>query len=504
MLLFCYEAGPCGYGLYRQLIGSGHDCQVVAPSLIPKKAGERIKNDRRDALKLARLLRSGDLTAVWVPDQEQERMRDLSRARDDLKAQERTARQQLNAFLLRHGQHWPKGKSRWTPAHENWLAGLKLDDPWQQVVLQTYIDAERAAGERVAQLTDQLMRALPEWSLAPVVDSLVALRGIDKLAAIVLLAELGDISRFDSPKQLMAFLGLVPSEHSSGGRRRQGAITLTGNSHARRMLVESAWSYRFPARQTKHLKAKAANASPAGETHRLEGAGAPVRALSQHDARRQEHQTGVRGHRPRARRFSLGYRPPGDAAPGANASTRDERLMVRLYTNACGGDGASLIRPCARRTDTLTQGIRGRCGEPLFGLYRWCTGESLNGHSMHRSLLSRERPAPRRSEVRWYPIHVYQHDPPSQSAAGCPEPMCLQRPRHRPVDMWTSPHPCGPARAKAVWTTHGPRRSLGATRQHRAGAAHRLPTLSGLSPTYPQALQQTVLNKRGNPPALPG
>jgi len=262
VLLFCYEAGPCGYGLHRQLIASGHDCQVVAPSRIPKQPGERIKTDRRDALKLARLLRSGDLTAVWVPDQEQERMRDLSRARDDLKAQERKARQQLNAFLLRHGQHWPKGKSRWTPAHENWLAALKLDDPWQQVVLQTYIDAERAAGERVAQLNDQLMRALPEWSLAPVVDALVALRGIDKLAAIVLLAELGDISRFDSPKQLMAFLGLVPSEHSSGGRRRQGAITLTGNSHARRMLIESAWSYRFPARQTKHLKAKASNASP--------------------------------------------------------------------------------------------------------------------------------------------------------------------------------------------------------------------------------------------------
>jgi transposase len=192
-------------------------------------------------------------------------MRDLSRARDDLKAQERKARQQLNAFLLRHGYHWPKGKSRWTPAHENWLAGLKMDHPWQQVVLQTYINAERAAGERVAQITDQLMRALPEWSLAPVVDSLVALRGIDKLAAIVLLAELGDISRFDSPRQLMAFLGLVPSEHSSGGRRRQGAITLTGNRHARRMLVESAWSYRFPARQTKHLKAKAANASPAAK-----------------------------------------------------------------------------------------------------------------------------------------------------------------------------------------------------------------------------------------------
>ena len=138
LLLFCYEAGPCGYVLYRQLIASGHDCQVVAPSRIPKAAGERIKTDRRDALKLARLLRSGDLSAVWVPDREQERMRDLSRARDDLKAQERKARQQLNAFLLRHGYHWPKGKSRWTPAHENWLAGLKMDDPWQQVALQIY------------------------------------------------------------------------------------------------------------------------------------------------------------------------------------------------------------------------------------------------------------------------------------------------------------------------------------------------------------------------------
>jgi transposase len=262
LIEFCYEAGPCGYGLYRQILASGHECSVVAPSQIPKAPGERIKTDRRDAMKLARLLRSGDLTPVWVPDQEQEQMRDLSRARDDMKSQERKARQQLNAFLLRHGHHWPSGKSRWTPAHENWLAELKMDQPWQQVVLQEYIDAERAAGERVAQLTDHLMRALPEWSLAPVVDSLIALRGIDKLAAIILLAELGDISRFDSPKQLMAFLGLVPSEHSSGGRRRQGAITLTGNGHARRMLVESAWSYRFPARQTKHLMSKASNASP--------------------------------------------------------------------------------------------------------------------------------------------------------------------------------------------------------------------------------------------------
>ncbi|MEX0828186.1 MAG: IS110 family transposase [Haliea sp.] len=260
LLQFVYEAGPCGYGLYRQLLASGHDVQVVAPSRIPKAPGERIKTDWRDALKLARLARSGDLTSVWVSDTEQEAMRDLTRARDDMKAQERKARQQLNAFVLRHGHHWPKGRTRWTQTHFNWLESLRFEHDWQQVVLQEYIDAVRAATRRVADITTQMERALPQWSLAPVVEALVALRGIDKLAAMVLMAELGDISRFDSPRQLMGFLGLVPSEHSSGSRRRQGAITLTGNSHARRMLVESAWSYRFPARQTAHLKRKAANA----------------------------------------------------------------------------------------------------------------------------------------------------------------------------------------------------------------------------------------------------
>lgn len=261
VLLFCYEAGPCGYGLYRQLLGLGHDAQVVAPSLIPRKPGERIKTDRRDAAKLAQMLRSGDLTAVWVPDQEQEAMRDLSRARDDFKVQERKARQQLNGFVLRHGHAWPSNKTRWTKTYYHWLGSLEFAHDWQQVVLQEYLDAAQAASQRVADITAQMERVLPQWSLAPVVDSLVALRGIDKLAAMVLLAELGDISRFESPRQLMAYLGLVPSEHSTGRRRRQGGITLTGNSYARRMLVESAWSYRFPARQTMHLKRKAVNAT---------------------------------------------------------------------------------------------------------------------------------------------------------------------------------------------------------------------------------------------------
>jgi transposase len=261
VLLFCYEAGPCGYGLYRQLVDAGHDCEVVAPSLIPRKAGERVKTDRRDAIKLATFLRSGELTPVWVPDADQEAMRDLTRARDDMKSQERKARQQLNAFVLRHGYHWPRGKSRWTKTHYNWLESIAFEQPYLQIVLQEYIDAVKAATQRVNDLTEQLHRVLPSWSMAPVVDALVALRGIDVLAATVLLAELGDISRFDSPKQLMAYLGLVPSEHSSGGRRRQSAITRTGNGHARRMLVECAWSYRFPARQTMHMKRKAQRSS---------------------------------------------------------------------------------------------------------------------------------------------------------------------------------------------------------------------------------------------------
>ena len=261
LLRFCYEAGPCGYGIYRQLVALGVGCEVVAPSRIPRAPGERIKTDRRDAMKLAKLLRAGELQGVWVPDEECEAMRDFTRCRSDFKSQELKARQQLNAFVLRHGHHWPSSKTRWTQTHYNWLESLKLDHPWQQVVLQEYIEAVRAASLRVTQMTEQLMQALPQWSLAPVVDSLIALRGVDVVAAVTLLAELGDISRFDSPKQLMAYLGLVPSVRSSGKRRRQGAITLTGNGHARRMLVESAWSYRFPARQTMHLKRKAKGAS---------------------------------------------------------------------------------------------------------------------------------------------------------------------------------------------------------------------------------------------------
>jgi len=261
VLLWCYEAGPCGYVVHRQLLSLGQACIVVAPSQIPTRAGDRVKTDRRDALKLARLLRAGELTAVWVPDTEQEAIRDLTRARTDFKQQETAARQQLNAFVLRHGHHWTKGRTRWTQAHLRWLEALRFDHRWQQLTLQEYIEAVKAATRRVNDMRQQIEQAIPQWSLAPVVYSLIALRGIDVLAATVLLAELGDLSRFDSPRQLMGFLGLVPSEHTSSTRRRQGGITLTGNSHARRMLVESAWCYRFPARRTAHLRRKAERAT---------------------------------------------------------------------------------------------------------------------------------------------------------------------------------------------------------------------------------------------------
>lgn len=265
VLSVCYEAGPCGYALYRQITGMGHDCIVVAPGLIPRKATDRIKTDRRDALTLARLHRAGELTAVWVPDQEQEAMRDLTRAREDIKALERMARQRLNAFLLRHGHVYP-GKSRWGQAHLRWLEHLKMATPTQQIVLTEYIDTVQEAQRRVAALTEQMRAALENWSMCPVVEALMALRGVSVIVAMTTLAELGDLTRFDSPAQLMAYLGLVPSEHSTGQTRHQGPITKAGNSHARRMLIEAAWAYRFPARKSDVIQRRAERTSPAVQT----------------------------------------------------------------------------------------------------------------------------------------------------------------------------------------------------------------------------------------------
>jgi transposase len=250
-LRFCYEAGPCGYGIQRRLSTQGHECVVVAPSLIPKRAGDRVKTDRRDAASLAKLHRAGELTAVWVPDARHEAMRDLVRARLDAVHSLRRARQQLSGFLLRQGCHY--GRPAWTKLHRRWLAGLTFDQAVHHLVLEDYIAAVEAAMARRDRLTVQIEAMLPDWTLAPVVAALQTMRGMALVNAATLIAELGDLSRFTNPRQLMAYLGLVPSEHSSGASVKRGGITKAGNGAARRLLIEAAWSYRFPARLSREL-----------------------------------------------------------------------------------------------------------------------------------------------------------------------------------------------------------------------------------------------------------
>lgn len=266
----CYEAGPCGYELYHQLSNMGHHCAVVAPSLIPQKSGLRIKTDRRDALNLAKLYADNSLTPVWVPDKEQEGMRDLSRAREDFKQIETKARQRLAAFLLRNGKVYA-GKSKWTQAYWRWLETVTFETPMQTIVMQEYVEAVRQAQRRVLSMEGQIRVAVRGWSLEPVLKSLMALRGISMTSAVTILAELGDLSRFDNPKQLMAYLGLVPSEHSSGARQRRGGLTKTGNGHVRRVLVESAWNYRFAARKTRDIQKRAEQTSEAVQAIAWEG-----------------------------------------------------------------------------------------------------------------------------------------------------------------------------------------------------------------------------------------
>ena len=262
VLSFCYEAGPCGYGIHRQLQELKQDCCVVAPSLIPKKAGDRVKTDRRDSLMLARLYRAGELTAVWVPDGAQEALRDLTRAREDMKHLQRQAKQRLLAFLLRHGRCYD-GKSNWTQMHYRWLESVKLGHPVQQIVFQEYVDTVKAMTKRVDALDKQVESAAAESVFWPVIECLMALRGVNLLTATTIVAEIGDLKRFASAPQLMAYLGVVPSEHSSGGTQSRGGITKTGNGHVRRVLVESAWTYRHPARKTAVLQRRAERTSDA-------------------------------------------------------------------------------------------------------------------------------------------------------------------------------------------------------------------------------------------------
>jgi transposase len=239
-----YEAGPTGYGLQRDLARRGYRCEVIAPSLIPRRAGDRVKTDRRDGIRLAELSRAGELRAVWIPDPADEAIRDLARAREDAVNARTQARHQLKSFLLRHEVRYPH-RTSWSKTFYRWLATLSFAGSGAQTAFTEYWQAVTAADERVARLTVALGNSIAGWRFESVIKALRALRGIDQISAIGLVAEIGDITRFDHPRQLMSYLGLVPSEHSSGERVVRGSITKTGNAHARRLLTEAAWNYRF-------------------------------------------------------------------------------------------------------------------------------------------------------------------------------------------------------------------------------------------------------------------
>lgn len=250
-----YEAGPTGYGLQRALSERGYVCQVIAPALIPKRAGDRVKTDRRDCVRLAELSRAGELRAVWVPDSADEAIRDLARAREDAVNACTQAKRQLKGFLLRHDVRYP-AKNSWGKTLYHWLSTLNFG-PGAQSAFTEYVQAVATGEERVARLTDALVHSIEGWRFEPVVKALRALRGFDWVNAIGLVAEIGDIGRFAHPRQLMGYLGLVPSEHSSGERTARGSITKTGNAHARRLLTEAAWNYRFLPRVAPQMQQRA-------------------------------------------------------------------------------------------------------------------------------------------------------------------------------------------------------------------------------------------------------
>jgi transposase len=243
----CYEAGPTGYVLYWQLTQLGVECAVVAPTLVPVKAGDRVKTDRRDAEKLARNHRSDDLTAVWVPDEGSEALRDLVRAREAAKQDQLRARHRLSKFLLRTGRRPAMGLKAWTERYLAWVQQIHFSQPGQEFTLLDYLHEVQHMDERVKRLEQAIAEAvkLASPQVQEVIRGLQALRGVAHLSAVTIAAELGNISRFESARKLMGYSGAVPSEDSSGKRQRRGNITKTGNAHLRRIAVESAWSYRF-------------------------------------------------------------------------------------------------------------------------------------------------------------------------------------------------------------------------------------------------------------------
>ena len=261
-LRVCYEAGPTGYVVYWQLTALGVRCEVVAPTLVPVKPGDRVKTDRRDAEKLARSYRAGDLTAVWVPDAAHEALRDLVRAREAAKKDQLRARHRLGKFLLRHGRRPPTGMTAWTQRYLAWIkTAVQFEQPAQEATLLDYLhEVEHVAGRigRLERAIDEAVKTAPVRMRA-VIAALQALRGIALISAVTIVAEVGALTRFGTPRQLMGYSGAVASEESSGEQVRRGGITKTGNAHLRRIVIEAAWAYRHrPAVGTAHRKRQAA------------------------------------------------------------------------------------------------------------------------------------------------------------------------------------------------------------------------------------------------------
>ena len=347
ILCFCYEAGPCGYGLYRQILALGHPCLVVAPSLIPTKPGGHIKTGRRDATMLASLFRAGELQGVWVPDADHEAMRELIRGRQTAMQEVRRSRQLVLSFLLRHDRAMPT-RQHWTRAHRAWLARQSFSHPAEQIVFEELIQRMEVACARQGRHEDAIRRLLPAWSLAGVVAAIQSMRGVALLSAVTLVAEIGDFGRFTSPRQLMAWLGLVPKEHSSGRKIARGNITKAGNIRARRVLVEGAWTYRLPARMGEDITRRNEGLPGDDPGRRLEGAGSLVHPLPAPAENRQAAERHRGRNRPRDGGICLGHRPHGAARHRASIglfrpkqeSGNRERKRAKIDPR-CTGVGAA-------------------------------------------------------------------------------------------------------------------------------------------------------------------
>ncbi len=255
VLNFCYEAGPCGFVIARRLRHLGHACTVVAPSKLPRGSGQKVKTDRLDAEMLARHLRSGDAVAIYIPEITDEAIRDLCRARTDAVDDLTRSKQRLKSFLLRHGYHY-QGNANWTPAHMRYLREIVLPHEALKAIKEEYLIAIRDAAERVERCEAAMLELLQSWRLKPAVDALMAFKGFKIVAAMITVTELGDLWRFEHPRQLMGYLGLVPSESSSGEGRKQGAITKCGNPHARWLLIQCAQHYKTKPKVSKELSVR--------------------------------------------------------------------------------------------------------------------------------------------------------------------------------------------------------------------------------------------------------